>query len=82
MLKAKSFKRSFYTGLTTCANGKTCPVCSSVINERKSNEMRIAANQAQAMNLSMSLLTFTVPHTVGDKVDVLVPKVLEACRRF
>lgn len=82
IVKSTTHKKAFFAGLATCANARTCPVCAAPINERKANEMRVAANQAEAMGLYMSLVTFTSPHTSGDKIEDLIPKISESLAGF
>lgn len=82
LVKSKTSGKVHYSGLTTCANARTCPVCAAPINERKGNEMRLAANQTEAMGLHMSMLTFTAPHTAKDKISELVEKISEALSGF
>lgn len=82
VVKSSTHKKAFYGGLMTCANARTCSVCAAPINERKANEMRLAANQCEAMGLQMSMLTFTVPHSSGDHIDDLIPKITKALVHF
>lgn len=82
LYKSKEHSKVHYSGLMKCANSRTCPVCSAVISERKSNEMRLAANQASALGLNFSLLTFTAPHTASDSLDDLVQMISKALQRF
>ena len=44
--------------------------------------MRIAMNQAPALGLHMSLLTFTAPHTIHDDLSVLKKQITDACANF
>lgn len=82
VVKSESHKKAFFSGLATCANARTCPVCAAPINERKSNEMRTAANQREALGVNFSLLTFTAPHKSGDQIDRLVKKISESLQGF
>ena len=82
IVKSNTNKKAFYSGLMTCANSRTCPVCSSKISERKANEMRTAFNQRKALGLKVSMLTFTAPHTAQDPIDQLVKKISDALKRF
>lgn len=82
ILKSIEHGKAHFSGVATCANSRTCPVCSGVINERKSNEMRIAFNQAKAMKLHVSMFTFTAPHSYTDNPKDLVPKILAALSEF
>lgn len=82
IVKSNTNKKAFYSGLATCANARTCPVCAAPINERKSAEMRVAANQRKSVGLHMSLLTFTAPHTANDDITSLIDKVSDALSAF
>ncbi len=75
VVKSKNTNKAFFAGLMSCANSRTCPICSAKISERKANEMRTAFNIGRAENLSISLLTLTAPHHSGDKINDLVPKI-------
>jgi hypothetical protein len=80
--RSQEHKTAFYSGLTTCGSVWTCPVCSTKMCERRSHELRIAFNQAQAMGLQVSLWTFTAPHTAGDSIDGLRGKISKALTGF
>jgi hypothetical protein len=82
VVKSKSNNKAFFTGVMSCANSRTCPICSAKISERKSNEMRMAFNIARAENLEISLLTFTAPHNSGDSLDDLKSGISEALSSF
>lgn len=82
ILKSIEHGKAHFSGVATCANSRTCPVCSGVINERKANEMRIAFNQARAMDLHVSMFTFTAPHSYSDNPQDLIPKILKALSDF
>jgi len=82
IVKSSTNKKSFYSGLSSCASAATCPICAAKINERKSNELRMMANQAEAMNNNLSLLTLTTPHTAADKIEDLLPKISDALSKF
>jgi hypothetical protein len=82
VVKSRKHGKSFFSGVATCANARTCPVCAAPINERKANEMRTAANQREALGVNFSLLTFTAPHKAGDQIDSLVKKISNALKLF
>ncbi len=82
ILKSKQHKKSFYAGLMSCANARTCPVCAAPINERKAAEMRVAANMSDSLDLKLSMMTFTAPHTAGDEIDDLTKKISKALSYF
>jgi len=82
IVKSSTNKKSFYSGLSSCASASTCPICAAKINERKSNELRVMANQAEAIGNNLSLLTLTTPHTASDKIEDLLPKISCALTKF
>lgn len=82
ILRSEKFSRAHYGGLMKCGNGRTCPVCSGVVAERKGDEMRLAMNQAPALGLHFSLLTFTAPHFKHDKLSVLKKQMQDANAKF
>jgi len=82
ILKSKTNGKYFYGGLMNCGNGHTCPICSDKLAERKANEMREGFDLAKEKGLNIQLLTFTAPHYVTDKIEVLVDKMNAALREF
>ena len=80
--KSTEHESCFFGQLTTCRSVWTCPVCSTKICERRSHELRIAFNQAQAMNLQISLWTFTAPHNASDKIEKLLPMISDSLQSF
>lgn len=82
VLKSEQKKKAFFGGLMQCASVWTCPICAAKINERKASEMRLAFNQAPALDLKAHLITFTAPHTAGDKIADLNEKIREALSAF
>lgn len=70
------------SGLATCGSAAVCPICESIISERRANELRAAFNQAKALNLHIQLLTFTIPHEFGDDIGDLRPKLSQAQQQF
>ncbi|EIJ0948493.1 hypothetical protein LH710_004419 [Vibrio vulnificus] len=82
LLKNPYTERFNLSGLSTCGSAAVCPICESVISERRGNELRTVFNQAIAMGLCIQLLTFTFPHTIEDEITDLRPKLSEAQQRF
>lgn len=80
--KSTEHESCFFGQLSTCRSVWTCPVCSTKICERRSHELRIAFNQAQAMNLQISLWTFTAPHNASDRIQKLLPMISDALTKF
>lgn len=82
VLRNPSTDRFHLSGLATCASAATCPVCESIISERRANELRSAFNQAKAQGWYIQLLTFTIPHTVSDDIEILRPALSAAQQGF
>lgn len=82
VLKSSNHNKTFFGGLMTCGNARTCPVCAAPINERKANEMRTAFNQREALGLKVSMLTFTAPHSAHDSIEDLTIKISNSLSAF
>ncbi|MEZ9204914.1 protein rep [Vibrio splendidus] len=82
VLRHPKTERFNLSGLATCGSAAVCPICESVISERRANELRSAFNQAKALNLNIQLLTFTIPHEFGDEIGDLRPKLSQAQQQF
>jgi len=82
IVKSSTNKKAFFGGVKSCGSASTCSICAAKINERKANELRTMANQAEAMDLNLSLLTLTTPHTSSDKIEDLLPKINTALSEF
>jgi hypothetical protein len=82
VLKGAKTDRAFYHGLQVCAMPWTCPVCASKISERRRQEVAHGMKQAEALGLQVFLLTLTVPHGLGDDVNVIVTKMQKAWSRL
>ncbi len=70
------------SGLASCGSAAVCPICESIISERRSNELRSAFKQAKAQGLCIQLLTFTIRHEFGDDIEDLRPKLSSAQQQF
>jgi len=69
-------------GLAVCANSWVCPVCASRIARRRSDEVRQVILKAQRENLCVEMVTFTVPHGLGDSAKYLADSVASAWRKL
>ncbi len=72
--RSREHNKSFYHGLMTCGRVWTCPVCNPKISERRRIELVDALAQARKEQLSVFLVTLTVPHGIGDDVNELLAK--------
>jgi hypothetical protein len=82
VLKGAKTDRAFYHGLQVCSMPWTCPVCASKISERRRQEVAHGMKQAEALGLQVFLVTLTVPHGLGDDVNVIVTKMQKAWTRL
>lgn len=73
---------AFFGGLVQCGSVWTCPVCGAKIAERRASEMRDAMAEANKRGLNASLLTLTVKHGAGDRIDDLLPRLAKAQTSF
>jgi hypothetical protein len=74
-------RRAFYSGLQVCASVWACPVCAAKISERRRVDLVSAIATAKAMSLQVHLLTLTVPHGLGDDVNIVLSRILEAWKK-
>lgn len=58
--------RAHWSGLATCGSVHACPVCAERIWARRQLELRSLLEAAHAEGLTVSMLTFTVRHRLGD----------------
>lgn len=75
-------KTARYRNLQTCSSVWACPVCASVISERRSLELRQAIDQHQASGGQVLLLTLTNPHTRTDDLVEMLDAQSRAMSRF
>ena len=79
----KKFQGSaFYTGLSTCGNVFSCPICAGKVGQRRGTELRAAFEGAKSLGLHVSMLTFTVPHYAGDKMLTVSRALRDALEAF
>lgn len=72
--------RSMFSGLHVCANSWLCPVCSSIIQHKRAQEIRLATENAKDFGLSAWLVTLTVPHQSGERLSHLLSSMKSALR--
>ncbi len=73
-------QKAFYAGFECCGSVWGCPLCAPKITERRRVEVNQAIEQAQGLGLKVMLATFTLPHGVGDDVDVIRRQMMKAWR--
>lgn len=78
--RSREHSKSFYHGLMTCGRVWTCPVCNPKISERRRSELVEALEQARKEQLSIFLVTLTIPHGIGDDITELLSKLQNALK--
>jgi plasmid rolling circle replication initiator protein Rep len=78
--KSKDHEKTHYKGLYTCSSPWMCPVCASKIAERRRLELITANQNAKNQGLSVYMATFTVPHGLGDDINLILDRMTAAWR--
>lgn len=71
-----------YGGLMRCGSVWQCPVCASIISERRRRELELAIARAQGQHLAVYLESLTVAHSRADDLSALLAAFLRATRRI
>ncbi len=72
--KKETSKKAHYSGLQTCGSVWACPVCASVISERRKKQLQQAINLWREKDdcNTVVMITFTTPHYIFQSLqDVL-----------
>lgn len=69
-----------FKGLMKCDSVWVCPVCSSVITERRKEELHQAVNNAKLKGLDIFMVTYTLRHNHGDDLILTLNTLLNAYR--
>lgn len=72
--------RARFRGLMKCDSVWVCPVCSSVITERRKDELHLAVDAAKHLGLEMFMVTYTLRHAAGDDLRQTLETLLNAYR--
>jgi hypothetical protein len=80
ILKAVDHNKAHYAGLRRCGSVWQCPVCAAKISERRRAELVAATATAKAMGWQALLMTFTIPHGMGDDLNDILDKMSKAWR--
>ncbi|AXK39321.1 protein rep [Crenobacter cavernae] len=80
LMRSTEHAKAFYAGLQVCAMPWLCPVCSAKIAERRKAELQAAMATAKARGWQVLLLTLTVPHGMGDDLNVMLDQMRQAWR--
>jgi hypothetical protein len=82
VLKSKEHSSAFFGNVMTCKNIWACPVCSSIVSERRSSEVREACEIARDRGLKITMITLTTRHGIEDKLTNLIDGITSAFRSF
>lgn len=74
--------QAHYRGIATCGSVWACPVCASVIQERRRLELEHLVQWADDNGLQAIMVTFTFPHTGFDTLTELLDRQADAFLRF
>ena len=69
-----------YHGLIRCGSWSACPVCSALIAMHRAAEVRRIAEAHRVAGGSLYLLTLTLPHDQGDRLEPLYHAVADSYR--
>lgn len=76
------FLQAHFRGVATCGSVWACPVCASVIQERRRLELEHLVQWAGDQGLQAIMVTFTFPHTGFDTLSDLLDRQADAFKRF
>lgn len=81
ILKDVTHNKAHYAGLRRCSSVWWCPLCAAKISERRRVELVSAVAVAKAMGWQVLLMTLTIPHGLGDDVNLMLDQMLKAWRK-
>lgn len=73
-------RRAFLHGFQTCGSPHLCTICGPKISERRKDEIQRAIDVAKELGLVVKMVTFTIPHGMGDDLADLYAGMLAAWR--
>lgn len=73
-------RRAFLHGFQTCGSPHICTICGPKISERRKEEVERAIEVAKGLGLTVKMVTFTIPHGMGDDLHDLYAGMLAAWR--
>ena len=75
LYRAADGSNAYLSGLNTCGNGWTCPVCGAKIAEHRRRELSEGmAAWTNAENGTAYLITLTFPHAAGDDLAAMLER--------
>ncbi|MBI5651164.1 MAG: protein rep [Chloroflexi bacterium] len=81
VLYSARVQRAHYKNLMVCASVWMCPICSAKISERRRVELA-GAIDANADELQVALVSFTLHHSAKDSLKVMLNRLLESYREL
>lgn len=76
------FRQAHYRGIATCGSVWACPVCASVIQERRRMELEHLVEWSDSQGYQAIMVTFTFPHASFHSLADLLDQQADAFRRF
>lgn len=73
---------AFFGALATCASVWSCPLCAAKIQSRRREELTQLVEWAYSNGFSVSMVTFTFPHTRFDNLNSLLFRQADSFRRL
>ncbi|MFU1636790.1 protein rep, partial [Aeromonas veronii] len=74
--------KAFYQGLMACGDIWGCACCAGKVSERRRLELQAAIASATALGWATHFVTLTVPHGVGDDLDILLASLSDSLKRL
>jgi hypothetical protein len=78
---SETHKKAFFAGFESCGSVWACPLCAPKITERRKVEVQEGIESARAQGLDVYLVTYTVPHGMGDDLKSIRQKMGKAWMR-
>jgi len=75
-------QKAHYGNLATCGSVWACPVCCSLVQQRRRPEIAQLVQWAYSQDKTASMVTLTFPHTKFDSLGDLLSKQREAFKRL
>lgn len=69
---------AFYGDVATCGSVWACPVCATVIQNRRRPEVQHVVDWAYAQGYQVTMITFTFPHRAFDRLKLMLNSQAEA----
>jgi len=80
--RSEQEQKARYLNLAFCHNKWVCPFCATYAARNFEQEVSAVVNWAYSNHYAVSMITLTVPHGAGDRIDVIVDRFNDALRRL